>query len=230
MCLLGISTGLTPRRRETLETLRRLVEEAGGPVHYSVVAGVMGISAWTAYGLLRELERAALVVRSYALDAGGPRLGGRSRILFGIAQPVPAPVFASDLLGRLRPAFERFAAIADEGAAARAYLAEAGSDLGFHLGYWLARLEAAGLNAQVAARTVLEGSARPGAKIQTVAAMGLGAALARLEKARLATRITAAAGAFSALLDEAQRASESSLGALVEAARALPSPPPRIAL
>ncbi len=230
MGLLGtLPASLTPRRRETLEYLRRLVETAGGPVHYSAVASAMGISAWTAYGLLRELERTGLVSRSYALDSG-PRLGGRSRILFGPAAPAPSGAFPSDLLDRLRPAFERFAAIADEGAAARAYLAEAGSDLGFHLGYWLARLEAAGVNAEIAARTVLEGSARPAAKMQTVAAMGLGAALSRLEKARLAARITTAAAAFSALLEEASRASEASLAALVDAATALPPPRRRIAL
>jgi hypothetical protein len=228
--LLGTSAGtLTPRRRETLETLRRLVAGAAGPVHYSTVAAAMGISAWTAYGLLRELERPGLVERSYALDSG-PKLGGRSRILFAPAILAPAVSFPADLPERLRPAFERFAAIADEGAAARAYLAEAGSDLGFHLGYWLARLETAGLNAEIAARTVLESSARPAAKMQTVAAMGLGAALSRLEKARLATRITAAAAGFSALLDDAQRASEASLAALVDAARALPPPIRRHAL
>ena len=38
---------LTPRRLETLATLRRLTEEAGSAVHYSLVGARMRISAWT---------------------------------------------------------------------------------------------------------------------------------------------------------------------------------------
>lgn len=101
---------LTPRRRETLEVLRRLTEQAGGAVHYSLVAARMRISAWTAYGLLRELERTGLVLRQYARESNP--LGGRSRILFE-----PAPGGES-----LRAAVDRLREIADESAAALARL------------------------------------------------------------------------------------------------------------
>lgn len=100
---------LSPRRRETLEELRRLSEQAGGAVHYTLVAARMRISAWTAYGLLRELERAGLVLRSYARDPH-PR-GGRSRILFLPADGDP-----------LRDAVHRLRAIAEESAVALAKL------------------------------------------------------------------------------------------------------------
>ncbi|TMD52192.1 MAG: hypothetical protein E6I85_11170, partial [Chloroflexi bacterium] len=60
---------LTPRRLETLDTLRRLSEEAGSAVHYSLVAARMRISAWTAYDLLLELEKLGLVARRYAQEA-----------------------------------------------------------------------------------------------------------------------------------------------------------------
>jgi len=102
---------LSPRRRETLEELRRLSEQAGGAVHYTLVAARMRISAWTAYGLLRELERAGLVLRSYARE---PRnTGGRSRILFLPADGDP-----------LRDAVQRLREIAEESAAKLARLGD----------------------------------------------------------------------------------------------------------
>ena len=74
---MGIEGGLTPRRGETLGVLRRLAGERGGGVHYSDVAADMGISAWTAYGLLRELERAGRAARSYALPGEAVRQSAR---------------------------------------------------------------------------------------------------------------------------------------------------------
>ena len=87
------------------------------------------------------------------------------------------------------------------------------------MGYWLSRLRAAGRQGGEAARMVLEGGTAPLAKAQTVAAMGLGSALARLGRSRLASRITAAAASFSALLEEASRSSENQVLELVEASR-----------
>lgn len=107
-----MSLALTPRRRETLAELRLLTAQAGQAVHYSLLAARMRISAWTAYGLLRELERAGLVLRSYAREPS--RRGGRSRILF-----LPAPAAGAD---PLREAAGRLRAIAEESAAALAGL------------------------------------------------------------------------------------------------------------
>ncbi len=221
---------LTPRRRETLDVLQRLSQQAGAAVHYSLVATRMRISAWTAYGLLRELEAMGLVVRRYAL--GGNAAGGRSRILFEPSAPAEVPG-GDD--GPLRSAFERFAAIPDDAAAVRAYLSESlavgladtRNDLAWHLGFWLGRLEAAGRNAREAALNVLEGGGRPAAKMQAVAALGLGSTLARLEPARLAGRLTAAANRFSILLEEAGRASDTHLTQLVDSARRLERGPAR---
>lgn len=217
---------LTPRRRETLDVLQRLSQQAGAAVHYSLVATGMRISAWTAYGLLRELEAMGLVVRRYAL--GGSAGGGRSRILFEPSAPAEVP---SGDDGPLRSAFERFAAIPDEAAAVRAYLteglADAGNDLAWHLGFWLGRLEAAGRHAHEAALNMLEGGGRPAAKMQAVAALGLGSTLARLEPALLAGRLTAAANRFSVLLEEAGRASDARLTQLVDSARRLERAPAR---
>src|SRR5437588_2071972 len=100
---------LTPRRRETLDELQRLTQQAGGAVHYSLVAARMRISAWTAYGLLRELERMGLVARRY-VRADGHRTGGRSRALF-LPTSALAAAFSDSTL---EAAFHRFSAIADE--------------------------------------------------------------------------------------------------------------------
>src|SRR5437016_3700271 len=207
---------LTPRRLETLATLRRLTEEAGSAVHYSLVAARMRISAWTAYDLLLELEKLGLVVRRYVQD-GAPTHGGRSRILF--APSAEAATSGSGFTASLAAAFERFSAIRDEAAATRAYLAGSSGDLALGMGFWLSRLRAAGRQGGEAARLVLEGGTAPLAKAQTVAAMGLGSALARLGRSRLASRITAAAASFSALLEEASRSSENQVLELVEASR-----------
>ena len=106
---------LTPRRLETLATLRRLTEEAGSAVHYSLVGARMRISAWTAYDLLLELEKLGLVVRRYVQD-GASTHGGRSRILF--APSAEAATSGGGFAASLAAAFERFSAIRDEAAAA----------------------------------------------------------------------------------------------------------------
>src|SRR5437868_2969512 len=209
---------LTPRRLETLDTLRRLTEEAGSAVHYSMVAARMRISAWTAYDLLLELEKLGLVARRYVQDASLSH-GGRSRILFSPAAVEPGS--SAGFGASVAAAFERFSAIRDETLAARAYLGETSNDLALGMGYWLSRLRAAGRQGGEAARMVLEGGTAPLAKAQTVAAMGLGSALARLGRSRLAYRITAAAAAFSALLEDATRTSDAAVTDLVEASRKL---------
>jgi hypothetical protein len=214
---------VTPRRRETLEVLRALVTGApAGAVHYSEVGRRLGVSAWTAYGLLRDLEGLGLAVRRYAVPRSAA--GGRSRILFA-----PASLHVdgeADGESILRAAFERFAAIGDEAAAVRAYVAEAGSDVAFHLGFWLGRLDATGRHAFDAARAMLEGGSLPAAKVQAIAAMGLGSSLAHLGPARLSRRLTKAATSLTIALDDVSRASDARLAALIEAARGLGDPMP----
>lgn len=224
-----LSLNLTPRRQETLATLQRLNLQAGSAVHYSLVASSMRISAWTAYGLLRELERMGLVARSYALEPG-KRLGGRSRILFAAARQAGPALGLEEARAALAAALERFAAVRDEAAAARLYLREAGGDLAFQVGFWLSRLEGAGRGAAEAAAAILDGGAGPRLTLQSLAGAGLGATLARLQRGTLPGRITAAANRFTLLLDDAGRASDAQLAALVEAARSLqPAPRRRLA-
>ena len=210
---------LTARRLETLEALQRLTNQAGEAVHYSLVAARMRISTWTAYGLLRELENLGLVARRSAPPP--PRSpGGRSRVLF-IPLATPAAPSSDMFVGQLGAAFERFAAIGDEAAAAHAFLAGATADVGYQLGFWLSRLEAAGKHAGIAGRAVLESGSLPLAKLQTISAMGLGSALARLGDSMRASSLSAAGSQFNLVLEEAARASDQLLPALVDAARNL---------
>lgn len=219
---------VTPRRRQTLTVLRDAAEaDPAGAVHYTAVARDLGISPWTAYGLLRDLENLGLAVRRYVVPQSGGA-GGRSRILFAPASSGAARAGAQDGESVLVAAFERFAAIADEAAAMRAYVAEAGTDVAFHLGFWLARLDATGRHAYDAARATLEGGGLPAAKVQAIAAMGLGTALAHLGPARLSRRLTAAASRLTVALDAAVSASDVRLAELVDAARRLGESPPRI--
>ncbi|HEV2033156.1 MAG TPA: hypothetical protein VGU71_02990 [Candidatus Dormibacteraeota bacterium] len=215
---------LTARRLEALEALQRLTAAAvgrgpGEAVHYSLVAARMRISTWTAYGLMRELEKLGLVTRRAAPPVPNS-VGGRSRVLF-LPLATPAAPSSELLTGQLRAAFERFAPIGDEATAAREFLADATADLGYQLGFWLSRLEAAGRHAGVAGRAVLESGSMPLAKLQTVGAMGLGSALARLGGSRLASSLSAAGSQFNVVLEEAARASDQTLTALVDAARNL---------
>ena len=192
-------------------------------MHYSTVGAVMGISALTAYTLMRELEKRGFVERELEPAARRGR-GGRARIVFRPAALTAAYVTAAR--ERLEAVIAQFGAMADERLAARAYLkAEKarGDDLSFHLGYWLGRLQAGGRDAHLAATSLLEGSAAPAAKIETLSSLSLGSIVARLGRGQLAARVTEARSALAERLDDGQRSLQDQAAAVVEAARSLPS-------
>jgi len=72
---------LTPRQRAFLTKLRDLYRERRGPVHYSTVAERLGVSKFSAYDMLRVLERKGVAGSEYLL--AGERSGpGRSQVVF----------------------------------------------------------------------------------------------------------------------------------------------------
>lgn len=71
---------LTNRRLEFLRTLVNLSNQKGEPIHYTYVAEAMGISKWTAYDILKELEKLEFVKAEYYLDED--RSQGRSMLMF----------------------------------------------------------------------------------------------------------------------------------------------------
>jgi DNA-binding MarR family transcriptional regulator len=72
---------LTARQRAFLDKLLELYREHRAPVHYSDVARRLGVNRFSAYDMLKVLEKKGFVSSSYALAAGhsGP---GRSMVVF----------------------------------------------------------------------------------------------------------------------------------------------------
>jgi Iron dependent repressor, N-terminal DNA binding domain. len=59
---------LTRRKIDFLEALIELYDKNKAPVHYVDVANSMGISKWTAYDMLTELEELGYVQSEYYID------------------------------------------------------------------------------------------------------------------------------------------------------------------
>lgn len=71
--------GLTERRKQFLQKLLDLYRRTNLPVHYESVAQALGVSKWTAYDMLKELEKLGYLRRDYAVNRGE---AGRSLIVF----------------------------------------------------------------------------------------------------------------------------------------------------
>jgi len=74
---------LTERRKQFLHGLMDIYRRTQLPVHYEALAQRLGVSKWTAYDMLRSLEKQGLLARDYTVHRGEP---GRSQIVF-----VPTP-------------------------------------------------------------------------------------------------------------------------------------------
>lgn len=70
---------LTERRKQFLEQIVHLYEQTNVPVHYSTIAEAIGVSKWTAYDVLKELENHGYLQRTYSV---GPNETGRSVVVF----------------------------------------------------------------------------------------------------------------------------------------------------
>ena len=72
---------LTRRQEEFIVNLIELNRELDGPIHYSLLAERLGVSPFTAYDMLRVLEKKGMVSSEYQLAEGksGP---GRAERLF----------------------------------------------------------------------------------------------------------------------------------------------------
>jgi DNA-binding MarR family transcriptional regulator len=83
-----LSPKLTPRQRAFVDKLLELYQEHKAPVHYSDLAERMGVNRFSAYDMLKVLEKKGFAASSYALAAGhsGP---GRSMVVFA---PTPQAI------------------------------------------------------------------------------------------------------------------------------------------
>jgi len=87
---------LTERRKQFLQQIVNLYEKTGLPVHYITLANLIGVSKWTAYDMLKKLEKNGLLKRDYTIT---PNELGRSMIVF-----IPTPK-AEELFGKKRTTF-----------------------------------------------------------------------------------------------------------------------------
>jgi len=69
------------RRKDFLRIIKEMYEASGLPVHYIKVAQAMGVSKWTAYDILKQLEKDGYLASEYSLNREEGR-GGRSILLF----------------------------------------------------------------------------------------------------------------------------------------------------
>jgi DNA-binding MarR family transcriptional regulator len=70
---------LTGRKKQFLQKLIDLYKKTNVPVHYETLARALGVSKWTAYDMLKELEKLGYLTRDYAVNPGET---GRSQIVF----------------------------------------------------------------------------------------------------------------------------------------------------
>jgi hypothetical protein len=223
---------LTARRRQCLAALDAAVAAAGGPVHYSAVAGPLGISAWTAYDLLRELEREALVATSYAHRAGvavgrtqvgfSPTAAGRA----ALGEP-NTPAAEERALRRARAQFARLGALSG----AAGLIERSGADLAGHLGFWLHQAELLPRRTRDSLGRLLRTAPEAATALSMFVAAVYGAAAT--ESAEAADALAAEVGAFQRRLARTTAARRErlarSLATLLDplaAADAAPTPEP----
>jgi DNA-binding MarR family transcriptional regulator len=83
-----LSPKLTPRQRAFLDKLLELYREHKGPVHYTELAERLGVNRFSAYDMLKVLEKKGLASSSYALRSAAPAAvaghsgPGRSMVVF----------------------------------------------------------------------------------------------------------------------------------------------------
>lgn len=70
---------MSKRRFQFLDQLMGMYQKQRLPVHYAALAKAIGVSKWTAYDMLKEIEKSGYVTRSYTVN---PNETGRSQVVF----------------------------------------------------------------------------------------------------------------------------------------------------
>jgi len=78
---------VTRRQMDFLKTIKQVYEATTLPVHYARVAEILGISKWSAYEMLKTLERKGLLTSQYEVDQE-KKYPGRARVMFAPTQLV----------------------------------------------------------------------------------------------------------------------------------------------
>jgi len=72
---------ITRRRLDFLEKIKQEYDYTGLPVHYVRVAELLGISKWSAYEMLKTLEKEGFIASQYEVNHG-EKYPGRAMVLF----------------------------------------------------------------------------------------------------------------------------------------------------
>jgi len=81
---------ITRRRMDFLQKIKQLCEITNTPVHYARVAKLLGVGKWSAYEMLKTLEKEGLLTSQYEVNQG-EKFPGRAMVLFmptGLADAV----------------------------------------------------------------------------------------------------------------------------------------------
>ena len=78
---------VTRRQMDFLRIIKQVYEATSLPVHYARVAEMLGISKWSAYEMLKTLERKGLLTSQYEVDQN-KKYPGRARVMFAPTQLV----------------------------------------------------------------------------------------------------------------------------------------------
>lgn len=81
---------ITRRRIDFLKKIKQLYEATNLPVHYARVAELLGVSKWSAYEMLKTLEKEGFLASQYEVNQG-EKFPGRAMVLF-------APTRLADLV------------------------------------------------------------------------------------------------------------------------------------
>lgn len=79
---------LTRRQEQFIENLIDLSRELDGPIHYSMLAERLGVSPFTAYDMLRLLEKKGMVRSEYQVAEGKSGPGRAERLFCPVMPPV----------------------------------------------------------------------------------------------------------------------------------------------
>jgi len=78
---------VTRRQMDFLKTIKQVYETTNLPVHYARVAEILKISKWSAYEMLKTLERKGFLTSQYEVDQE-KKYPGRARVMFAPTQLV----------------------------------------------------------------------------------------------------------------------------------------------
>lgn len=72
---------ITNRRLDFMKMIKQLYEATGLPVHYARVAEALGVSKWSAYEMLKNLEKEGFLARQYEVNQV-EKNPGRAMVMF----------------------------------------------------------------------------------------------------------------------------------------------------